>query len=185
MKIINIMILAGAVCSFCATAQQDPAQLEATNNVNMDTIHLTDIVSNIRSDFKNELRANNEELIRLNRNIVASLKTNKLSKTELKKWEKQSASMRKNLKKRTANLVRMYNSPEWKKRIADITKASIDFPGKVTTSEDWTKAQQELTKQSIRFSQDFTNSAEWKAYHEEVMKQVQELLKMQKQLSKE
>jgi bla regulator protein blaR1 len=154
-------------------------------NLNMDTARLADVARNIRFDFNNELRVNNDKLIRLSRDIMAKLKTKKLSKTELKKWKKQSADMRKNLRKSTANLIRMYNSPEWKKRIADITKASTDFADKITKSEDWTNAQKELTIQSMKFSQDFINSAEWKAYQEELMKQVQELLKMQNESSKE
>jgi ribosomal protein L11 methylase PrmA len=79
----------------------------------------------------------------------------------------------------------MYNSPEWKKQIADITKASTNFVDKVIKSEDWTTAQKDLTIQSMKFSQDFINSPEWKAYQEELMKQVQELLKMQNESSKE
>lgn len=114
---------------------------------------------------------------------IKKLKTKELEK--IKKLNTKELERIKKLQNNSADLDKMYNSREWQKNIADITKASTDFADKFTKSEDWQKSVQELTKQSMKFSQDFTNSPEWKKYQEDLMKQVQELSKLQDGSSKE
>jgi beta-lactamase regulating signal transducer with metallopeptidase domain len=122
----------------------------------------------MKADFK---KLNSKQLEKLNANVK------KLNAKELERM--------KTLQKNSADLDKMYNSREWQKNIADITKASTDFATQFGKSGDWQKSLQELTKQSSKFSQEFINSPEWKKYQEDLMKQVQELSKMQDESSKE